>query len=156
MTGFQLAQVNVGRIVAPLDSPELAEFMAHLPEINGLADDSPGFVWRLVDDDGSDSTSIRPDGHDDMLLINLSVWESVEALRQFTYHSGHLRLLTRRREWFHRMVEPHMAMWWVPAGHRPSAAESMERLALVRAQGPGPEAFTFRTPFPAPDAAAMA
>jgi hypothetical protein len=153
MTGFHLAQVNVGRVVGPLDSPELAEFMARLPEINALADESPGFVWRLVDDGGADSTSIRPDDHDDMLLINCSVWESVEALRQYIYHSDHLRFLARRREWFQRLSEPHLALWWVPAGHVPTAAEAMDRLARLRAEGPGPEAFTFRTPFPAPDEA---
>jgi hypothetical protein len=153
MTGFHLAQVNVGRVVGPLDSPELAEFMARLPEINALADESPGFVWRLVDDGGADSTSIRPDDHDDMLLINCSVWESVEALRQYIYHSDHLRFLARRREWFQRLSEPHLALWWVPAGHIPTAAEAMDRLARLRAEGPGPEAFTFRTPFPAPDEA---
>lgn len=153
MTGFHLAQVNVGRVVGPLDGPELAEFMAQLPEINALADGSPGFVWRMVDDGGADSTGIRPDGHDDMLLINCSVWESVEALRAYTYHSGHLRLLARRREWFHRMAEPHLALWWVPAGHVPTTAEAMDRLTRLRAEGPGPEAFTFRAPFPAPDEA---
>jgi hypothetical protein len=88
-----------------------------------------------------------------MLLINCSVWESVEALRQYIYHSDHLRFLARRREWFQRLSEPHLALWWVPAGHVPTAAEAMHRLARLRAEGPGPEAFTFRTPFPAPDEA---
>ncbi|WP_255955094.1 DUF3291 domain-containing protein [Streptomyces odontomachi] len=150
MTGFHLAQVNIGRIIAPLDSPELADFVAQLPEINALADGSPGFVWRMVDDAGEDATGFRPDGNDDMLLINCSVWESVEALRNFTYQSAHLRVLSRRREWFHRMIEAHQALWWVPAGHRPSVAEAMERVASVRAHGPGPQAFTFRTPYPEP------
>ncbi|RFU82384.1 DUF3291 domain-containing protein [Streptomyces triticagri] len=153
-TGFHLAQVNVGRIVAPIDSPELAGFVEQLPEINELADRSPGFVWRMVDDEGQDATGLRPDGHDDLFLINCSVWESVEALRAFTYETGHLRVLSRRREWFTRMVEPHQALWWVPAGHLPSVAEALERVQLVRDQGPGPEAFTFRSPHPAPDEAA--
>ncbi|MEB8342943.1 DUF3291 domain-containing protein [Streptomyces endophyticus] len=152
MTGFHLAQVNIGRLVAPLTGPELADFVAQLPEINALADGSPGFVWRMVDDAGEDATGFRPDSADDMILINCSVWESVEALRAFTYHSDHLRVLSRRREWFQRMAEAHQALWWVPAGHRPSAAEAMERVALVREHGPGPEAFTFRTPYPAPAA----
>ncbi|MFJ9181204.1 DUF3291 domain-containing protein [Streptomyces sp. NPDC102360] len=154
MTGFHLAQVNIGRLVAPLTGPELADFVAQLPEINALADGSPGFVWRMVDDAGEDATDLRPDGADDMILINCSVWESVEALRAFTYHSDHLRVLSRRREWFQRMAEAHQALWWVPAGHRPSIAEAMERVALVREQGPGPQAFTFRTPHPAPVATA--
>jgi hypothetical protein len=155
MTAFHLAQVNIGRMVAPLDSPELADFVAQLPEINALADRSPGFVWRMVDDEGEDATGFRPDEHDDMLLINCSVWESVEALRNFTYNSDHLRVLSRRREWFQRLAEAHQALWWVPAGHRPSIAEAMERVALVRQHGPGPMAFTFRDTYPAPVGAAQ-
>jgi hypothetical protein len=150
MTSFHLAQVNIGRIIAPLDSPELADFVAQLPEINALADRSPGFVWRMVDDDGEDATDLRPDDHDDLLLFNCSTWESVEALRAFIYHTDHLRVLSRRREWYHRMSEIHQAMWWVPAGHRPSVAEAMERIAMVREQGSGPLAFTFGDPRPAP------
>lgn len=154
MTGFHLAQVNIGRLVAPLTGPELADFVAQLPEINALADGSPGFVWRMVDDAGEDATGFRPDDSDDMLLINCSVWESVEALKNFTYHSDHLRVLSRRREWFHRITEAHQALWWVPAGHRPSVAEAMDRVAHIREHGSGPEAFTFRDPHPAPTAAA--
>ncbi|MET8473669.1 DUF3291 domain-containing protein [Streptomyces sp. NPDC006422] len=154
MTGFHLAQVNIGRLVAPLTGPELADFVAQLPEINALADGSPGFVWRMVDDEGEDATGFRPDDSDDMLLINCSVWESVEALKNFTYHSDHLRVLSRRREWFQRMAEAHQALWWMPAGHRPSIAEAMERVAHIRAHGSGPEAFTFRDPHPAPTVAA--
>ncbi|WP_066981216.1 DUF3291 domain-containing protein [Streptomyces sp. NRRL F-4489] len=150
MTGFHLAQVNVGRMVGPLDGPELADFVAQQPEINALADRSPGFVWRMVDEGGQDATGIRPDEHDDLLLINCSVWESVDALRNFTYHTAHLRVLSRRREWFQRLAGVHHAMWWVPAGHRPTLAEAMERVALVRENGPGPLAFTFRDPYPAP------
>lgn len=152
MTGFHLAQVNVGRMVAPLDSPALADFVAQLPEINALADRSPGFVWRMVDDKGEDATGFRPDENDDMILINCSVWETTEALRTFTYHTDHLRVLSRRREWFHRTAEAHQALWWIPVGHRPSIAEAMERVATLREHGPGPVAFTFRNPYPAPDA----
>ncbi|MFG2290227.1 DUF3291 domain-containing protein [Streptomyces sp. NPDC048595] len=156
MTAFHLAQVNIGRIVAPLDGPELADFVAQLPEINALAERSPGFVWRMVDDEGEDATGFRPDEHDAMLLINCSVWESVEALRNFTYHTDHLRVLSRRREWFHRMAEVHQALWWIPAGHRPGITEAMERVARVREHGPGPLAFTFREPYPVPSTAAQA
>ena len=150
MTGFHLAEVNIGRIVAPLGSPRLADFVAQLPEINAIADRAPGFVWRLVDDGGADSTALRPDTADDLLLINCSVWESIEALRDYAFRSEHLRVLTRRREWFQHPTEPYLALWWVPAGHRPSTAEAMERIALLRKQGPTPEAFTFRHPYPAP------
>ncbi|MDF6018174.1 DUF3291 domain-containing protein [Streptomyces sp. JH34] len=150
MNDFHLAQVNVGRILAPLGSPRLADFVAQLPEINTLADHAPGFVWRLVDDDGADSTSLRPEDDDELLLINCSVWESVEALREFTYRSEHLKVLARRREWFERLADFHLALWWVPAGHRPTVAEAMERVALIRERGEGPGAFTFRAPHPPP------
>ncbi|WP_329231128.1 DUF3291 domain-containing protein [Streptomyces sp. NBC_00111] len=150
MNDFHLAQVNVGRILAPLDTPQLSDFVAQLPDINAAADRAPGFVWRMVDDGGADSTSLRPEDDDDMLLINCSVWESVEALQDYTYRSAHLKVLTRRREWFERLAEFHHAMWWVPAGHRPGVAEAMDRIALIRAKGEGPEAFTFRAPHPPP------
>lgn len=153
MNDFQLAQVNIGRILAPLSSPRLAGFVEHLPEINALADRAPGFVWRMVDDGGADSTSLRPEEDDDMLLINCSVWESVEALREYTYGSEHLKVLARRREWFERLADFHHALWWVPAGHRPSVREAMDRVALLREVGEGPEAFTFRAPHPPPTVA---
>ncbi|HEY3873800.1 MAG TPA: DUF3291 domain-containing protein [Actinocrinis sp.] len=153
MTDFHLAEVNIGRIVAPLDSPALAGFVEQLDEINALADGAPGFVWRMVGEDGADATALRPDAADDRLLINCSVWESAEALRDFAYRSDHMRVLIRRREWFERSVEPYLALWWIPAGRVPTAAEAMRRIALLRENGPGPGAFTFRNPFPAPDAA---
>lgn len=152
---FHLAQVNVGRLLAPLDSPQLADFVAQLPAINAVAEGTPGFVWRMVDDDGADATQLRP-SDDPMLLINCSVWESVEALRQFTYRSDHLKLLARRREWFERLTDFHQALWWVPAGHRPTMAEAMDRVALIREAGEGPEAFTFRHPHPPPTGAPAA
>ena len=110
----------------------------------------------MVDDEGADSTGFRPDEQDDLLLITCSVWESVEDLRRFTYNSDHLRVLTRRREWFRRLIEPHIALWWVPVGHRPTVEEAMARITRLRTEGPGPEAFSFRDPFPAPDEAVRA
>ncbi|QKW18322.1 DUF3291 domain-containing protein [Kitasatospora sp. NA04385] len=146
--GHHLAQVNVGRTVAPLDSPQLAGFVDQLAEINALAERSPGFVWRMVDETGADATGLRPDLDDDLLQINCSVWESVEALRDYVYRSDHLRVLARRRDWFQRPDGPHQAMWWVPIGHRPTVAEAMARIAALRTRGPGPDAFTFRDPYP--------
>nr|WSW68599.1 DUF3291 domain-containing protein [Streptomyces sp. NBC_00995] len=151
MSDFHLAQVNVGRMLAPLDSPQLAGFVAQLQEINAVADQAPGFVWRMVDESGADATNLRPAHDDDLLLINCSVWESVEALRNYTYRSDHLKVLARRRDWFQRLADVSVALWWVPAGHRPSVAEAMGRIALIREKGEGPEAFTFRTPQPPPD-----
>jgi hypothetical protein len=146
VTAHHLAQVNVATLRAPLDGPELAGFVAQLEPINALADASPGFVWRLQTDDG-DATAIRP-FHDDRILVNLSVWESLEALRTFVYASRHLEVMRHRRAWFHRMADPYLALWWVPAGTVPTVAEARRRLGLLERHGPGPDAFTFRAPFP--------
>ncbi len=142
----QLVQANVARLLAPLDSPQLADFVAALEPINELADRSPGFVWRLQTEDG-DATSIRA-FDDDMLIVNMSVWESAEALADFTYRSGHLAVMRRRREWFEAMAEAHLVLWWVPAGHIPDVDEAKQRLDLLRRTGPSPAAFTFRVMFP--------
>ncbi len=124
----------------------MAEFVARLDEINALADRSPGFVWRLQTDDG-DATSIRV-FPEPLILVNLSVWESIEALRAFTYRSAHTAVMRRRAEWFERMDEAHVVLWWVPAGTVPTLYEAKERLERLRADGPSPEAFTFRHPHP--------
>jgi hypothetical protein len=145
MTDHHLAQLNVGRLRQPLDAPESAGFVAGLKPINALADASPGFVWRLTDEDGEDATSIHPNGDD--MIVNLSVWQSREALWDFAYRSDHLELLRHRRQWFVRMTEPFMVLWWVPAGHVPSVEEALRRLARLREKGPGAEAFTFREPY---------
>lgn len=145
-----LAQLNVGRLLAPVDAPEIAGFVAELEPINQLADGSPGFIWRLATEAG-DATSIRPT-EDDLFLINMSVWESIDALRAFTYDTAHVAILRRRREWFERLASAHMVLWWVDAGHRPTIDEALERLDRLRRDGPTPAAFTFRTPFE-PDAA---
>jgi hypothetical protein len=143
-----LAQLNIAVPVAPKEDPRMAGFYAELDRINELADGWPGFVWRLVDDSGADATSLRPFGGD--IMVNLSVWEGLEALREFTFRSGHLDILRRRREWFRPLGDAYAVAWWVPAGHIPTVEEAGERLDLLRRKGPTPEAFTFRDPFPAP------
>jgi Domain of unknown function (DUF3291) len=148
MAGHHLAQVNIARIRAPLDSPELADFVAALAPVNALADAAPGFVWRLQTDEG-DATAIRP-YDDDSILVNMSVWESVESLSDFVYRTDHRGYLARRREWFDRVADVFIALWWVPAGHVPTVDEAKDRLALLERRGPTPEAFTFRSRFPAP------
>jgi Domain of unknown function (DUF3291) len=146
---FYLAQVNIARPLEPLDSELLAEFVASLDLVNAVADSTPGFVWRLQAEEGN-ATSI-PVFDDDALIVNMSVWESIEALRAFVYSTpAHLAVMRRRREWFERM-EVHMALWWVPAGHLPTVAEAEERLTLLAAVGPSPDAFTFRRHFPPPE-----
>jgi len=150
-----LAQVNIGRLVAPLDSPRLADFVAGLDPVNAVADGAPGFVWRLQTEDGN-ATALRAfeadaEGCDGGILINMSVWESVEALAAFVYGDEHLAVLRRRREWFERLKDAYAALWWVPRGHIPTITEAEERVKSLREHGPTPFAFTLRVHFPAPD-----
>jgi hypothetical protein len=142
---FHLAQVNIALPRAPLDSPLLAEFIALLDPINAVADRSPGFVWRLQTEDG-DATAIRAFG-DDRLIVNMSVWESIEAWAEFVYHSAHAGVMRRRREWFERMLDVYQCLWWIPTGTIPTVAEAEERLEHLRRHGPTPFAFTARTQF---------
>ena len=148
MSGYHLAQINVGKLKAPIDAPETADFKNNLDRVNTLAEASPGFVWRLTGE-GNDATDLV--AFDDPLIItNMSVWESPAALGAFVYRSGHVEIMRRRAEWFEPM-DVFMALWWVPAGHEPTVAEAVGRLALLRRKGPGPHAFTFRELYPAPD-----
>ncbi|HXW74868.1 MAG TPA: DUF3291 domain-containing protein [Steroidobacteraceae bacterium] len=150
MSAYELAQLNIGIIRGPMDSPVMAEFAASLARLNALADAAPGFVWRLQTEAG-DATAIRPFDNPEMLL-NMSVWRDLESLRQYVYVSAHVEIMRRRREWFERMHEAYLVLWWVPRGHRPSVAEALERLAALRARGAHPEAFTFREHYAPPDA----
>ncbi len=148
MNRFHLAQLNIAEPRAPLESPVMADFVANLDRINALAEASPGFVWRLVDDDGANATGLRPFG--EQTLVNLSVWTDLASLRAFVFASAHAPILSRRREWFQRMDAASMVLWWVSAGHRPSSAEAKERLDHLRQHGPTVSAFTFRDPFAPP------
>jgi Domain of unknown function (DUF3291) len=149
-----VAQVNIGLPREPLTSELLADFVAALDPINALAEASPGYVWRLQTVDG-DATNVRGFG-DDRLIINFSVWESVEALADFVFRSAHTDVMRRRRTWFEQMREAYAVLWWIPAGHIPTIGEAEERLALLRAHGPSAEAFTLREPYAAPDQGAAA
>ncbi|MFD9030869.1 DUF3291 domain-containing protein [Streptomyces sp. NPDC059567] len=146
-----LAQLNVATLRYPLDDPRLAPFVEMLDPVNAAADGTPGFVWRLVEEGTADATGLRPAGED--VIINMSVWETQEALWDFAYRTGHLDVMRRRREWFERHVEAHMVLWWVPAGHLPTVGEALERLADLRAHGPSPRAFTFASSYTATEAA---
>ena len=152
MAAHHLAQVNIATLRYPLDTPELAGFVAQLEPINALADAHPGFVWRLQTEDG-DATAIRPFG-DERIMVNLSVWSSLEALRGFVYASRHLEVTRHRRAWFHKMADPYMAIWWLPAGAIPTVDQARDRLDLLARRGPTADAFTFRAPFPEPADAA--
>lgn len=148
MADYHLAQVNIGRLRAPMDDPIMEGFRSQLDPVNALADESPGFVWRLQTDDGN-ATSIRP-FDDERMAINMSVWESLEALQAFVYKSAHVGPLRDRKQWFEPIEGPVLALWWVPAGHIPTIAEARARLQHLHQHGPSAEAFTFRKPFPAP------
>ena len=150
MTRFHLAQANIGRFRAPLDDPIMDGFRAQLDPINALADQSPGFVWRLQTEDGN-ATAIRPYADDGLMAINMSVWESLESLQAFVYKSRHVETLRARKQWFEQIEGPVLVLWWIPAGQIPTVAEAQERLQHLGKHGPTPHAFTFRTPFPAPD-----
>ena len=147
MSRFELAQMNVARLRAPLDSPQLADFVGALDRINAVADGSPGFVWRLQDDSGN-ATALQPMGED--VIINMSVWKDAKSLQAFAYRGDHAGVMKRRREWFEKM-DLYLVLWWVPYGHRPSPEEGIARLEILRTRGPGPEAFTFGKLFLSPD-----
>jgi Domain of unknown function (DUF3291) len=147
---FHLAQYNVARLAAPLDDPSIADFVAALERINTLGDRSPGFVWRLKTEDGT-STSVRIND-DERVLVNFTVWESVEALFEYTYHSDHVEVFRRRRDWFEHPADAYMVLWWIPTGHIPSLEEAEGRLAHLRKHGATPHAFSFKQRFGPPDA----
>jgi hypothetical protein len=149
MSKYQLAELNVAELKAPLDSPDLKDFVDNLDRINALAESSPGFVWRLKGD-GNDATSLRPLG--DGVIINLSVWRDAQTLSDYVYKTVHVEIMKRRREWFTRMGKMHMAMWWVAEGHEPSVAEAVAKLEHLRQHGSSPAAFTFGEAYSAPDA----
>ena len=144
VTGRELAQLNVARLVAPIDSPELVGFVAALDAVNALAEAAPGFVWRLADESGN-ATAVRPWGQD--IIVNMSVWASADALRAYVFGAGHVEVLRRRREWFVPMGSAHLVLWWVPAGHRPCLEEARDRLDRLDADGPTADAFTLRSLF---------
>ena len=145
---WHIAQLNVGRTLAPLDDPRLAGFVDRLDAVNALADSSPGFVWRLQDDAGN-ATNIKVTD-DPQFIINLSVWRTIEELSAFVYGGAHTKVLTQRGSWFEAPAGPHVVLWWVPAGHQPTPAEALERLDHLANHGPTARAFTFNEPYPPP------
>jgi len=152
---FHLAQANIARMRAPLESEVMEGFRSELARINALADASPGFVWRLQSEAG-DATAIRA-FDDPLILFNMSVWASLEALHAYVYRSDHVGPLRKRRAWFEPLAgRASLVLWWVPADHVPTVPEAVERLAWLDARGPSAAAFTFREPFPPPGARAFA
>ena len=151
---WHIAQYNLAKLRAPLDDPLLADFVEAIDRINHLGDASPGFVWRHQTQDGN-STSVRP-RDDTSIIINFTVWESIESLFEFTYHSDHVEVYRKRRKWFEHVEWAYLALWWIPAGHIPTVEEGEERLRHLDAHGPTPHAFTFKKRFPAPASEATA
>ncbi|MBE0690957.1 MAG: DUF3291 domain-containing protein [Anaerolineae bacterium] len=139
-----IAQLNIARMRAPLDHPSMADFVANLDAINALGEQTPGFVW-LLKYDVNDATAVRLFG--DMTIVNMTVWESVDALFQYAYYSDHARVYRRRTEWFEKAAEAMMVLWWIPAGHIPTLEEAQEHLIHLREYGPTPRAFTFKRHF---------
>ncbi|MDE1972681.1 MAG: DUF3291 domain-containing protein [Hyphomicrobiales bacterium] len=134
-----LAQLNIGRLRHPGDDPRVADFMNNLDLVNGLAERSKGFVWRLKDGSGN-ATNIR--AYDDpQMIVNMSVWESVETLERFVWQTIHKRFYGRQSDWFQKLDRPHFVMWWIPAGHRPTVGEAKKRLEYLATHGPSDHAF---------------
>jgi hypothetical protein len=149
MSAYELAQLNIATMKEPLESAGMADFVANLDRINALAESSPGFVWRLQSAAG-DATAFRPMGAE--TLVNISVWRDTESLNNYVYKSAHVEIMRRRKEWFERMREAYVVLWWVRKGHRPDLDEAIGKLESLRAHGPTEAAFSFRKAFLPPDA----
>ena len=145
---YHLAQLNIARGKGLIDDPIMAEFVANLDRINALAESHEGFIWRLKSDSGN-ATDIQA-FDDPHLIVNLSVWKSVETLKEFTYKTAHVGIMRQRKKWFHVLKEAYVVLWWIPAGHIPTIQEAIDKLNLLREKGSTPEAFDFRQIFPAP------
>lgn len=148
MQDWHIAQMNVATALYALDDPRIAEFIGLLDEVNALADNSPGFVWRLQSESGN-ATDIQATD-DPRFIVNMSVWENVEALFDFAYKSSHRLVTAKRRQWFAPPKSAYQVLWWVRAGTQPSVQEGLDRLRMLDAQGPTASAFTFKTKFPPP------
>ncbi len=145
---YHLAQINIGRLIAPLDDPKIAEFVAQLAPINAIGDKAPGFVWRLQSESGNATDIAYND--DPSIMVNMSVWESLEALRDYAYKSDHMKVFRDRAKWFVKMDKPHYCLWWIPDGHIPTVAEGRERLEHYQTHGATPYSFWFSQEFPRP------
>ena len=143
---YHLAQLNIGKLKYPIDHPEIAEFANNLDRINALAEASKGFVWRFKDESGN-ATDIHAFGNP-LIIVNMSVWETLEDLKAFVFKSGHMQILKKRNLWFEKMPSAHMALWWIEKGHLPTIEEAKERLKKLQESGESPVAFTFGRPFP--------
>jgi hypothetical protein len=148
MPDYHLAQINIARLLHPIDDPRIASFVRELDSINALAEQSPGFVWRLKSPEGNATDIAYND--DPFVILNMSVWASIDALKDYVYRSRHLDIFKQRASWFEKMSKPHYCLWWVPAGHTPTVAEARARLEHYQQHGSTPHSFWFSEPHPAP------
>lgn len=150
---YHLAQINIARLLAPIDDPRIADFVAQLDGINAIAETSPGFVWRLKSESGNATDIAYSD--DPFVIPNMSVWKSIAELRDFAYRSQHLLVFKDRAKWFEKMDKPHYCLWWIPAGHIPTVAEGRARLEHYQLHGPTQHSFWFSRLFPEPEGDAV-
>jgi len=141
----QLAQINVAHLLHPIDHPAIAGFVEYSPVLNALAEQSPGFIWRLIEDEQPpDAINPLPSP---LIVANVSVWESIEALKNYAYRTHHVQAFRKRLEWFHKPTEAHLALWWIEAGNYPTLTEAYERLEYLRKHGASEYAFDFKRVF---------
>lgn len=140
---YQLAQINIAKLLKPFDHPQIADFVNQLDEINALAEKSKGFIWRLKDEDSNDATSINPYNNQN-IIVNMSIWDDVNSLKEYVYNSGHVQVFMRRKEWFEKPTKAHMALWWIEKGEYPTAQEGKERIEYLQQFGSSKFAFTFK------------
>jgi len=140
---YQLAQINIAKLLKPIDHPQIADFVNQLDEINALAEKSEGFVWRLKDENSNDATSITP-FDDPKIIVNISVWKDTETLKKYVYNSNHVKVFVRRKEWFEKPTKAHMALWWIEKGKFPTVEKGKKRLEYLQQNGNSAFAFTFQ------------
>ncbi|MFI1744099.1 DUF3291 domain-containing protein [Thalassobellus sediminis] len=149
MSKFHLAQVNIAKMLAPMDDPIMQDFVNNVDKMNAIADDADGFVWRLKDEDKEEAIRVF---QDDSIIINMSVWENLESLFNYTYNSGHIEVFKRKKEWFSKMKMMHMAFWYIPEGYEPTFEDAKTRLDYINTHGDTPFAFSFKSKFSVNDA----
>lgn len=147
---YHLAQVNIAKAIAPLDSPVMQGFVDQLDHINQLADNSEGFVWRLQTEEG-DATALQP-FDDPLIIMNLSVWSSLESLKNYTYSGDHLSIMKQKKSWFEKSSEATLALWWLPVSELPTPEFARTMLEKLRREGASHEVFTFAKPYLMPEA----
>lgn len=148
MTELHIAQLNIAHSRDSMESETMQGFVERLDEINSLADNAQGFVWRLQTEEGN-ATALQV-FDDPLMIVNLSVWQDVDSLKNYVYKSLHLELIQNKEAWFHKSKKAHLVLWWIPAGHIPSVEEAKQKLSVLQVAGPSEDAFTFARPYPMP------